>query len=226
MIGMRASIVGNQVDQAWQQQAVGARTFNPDLMMCPLWTGVDLAGRPVCKDSFYTKRAGCNSALDRIKIEDSLRPRYAEFLWDARGIEGVGADYPDNSSSVNMISDQMITDRRLFAAANSGQFGNVTPAQQIGGSYFRADLCASNAYENCPTLNADMMALASESRRNAQNLAQGYGPSSFKPAGSCNPNTTVCRGIWDNDMASPRNPSYNGNYVQLQDVNHRSGQRI
>ena len=41
---------------------------------------VDLTGRRVCPDSFYTKSAGCNSAEDRVVVENNLRPQYAEFF--------------------------------------------------------------------------------------------------------------------------------------------------
>ena len=172
---LRNNIIGNQVDQSWQNQAVGARTFDADLMMCPMWTGTDLAGRPVCKDSFYTKRAGCNSALDRIKVEDALRPRYGEFLYNAQGIEGVGANYGTNGSSqVFQVSNDMIANRRMNAARISGQFGNVAPNTHIGTGYFQGDLCASNAYENCGQMSANSMATGSQTARAIQNLSTGY----------------------------------------------------
>jgi hypothetical protein len=58
-------------------------------MMCPVWNNVDLAGRQVCQDSFWTKRAGCNSSLDRINVENDLRPQYMEYITlDACGING------------------------------------------------------------------------------------------------------------------------------------------
>ncbi len=57
--------------------------------MCPVWNHRDLAGREVCTDSFYTKRAGCNSSLDRINVENDLRPQYMEYITlDACGING------------------------------------------------------------------------------------------------------------------------------------------
>jgi hypothetical protein len=54
--------------------------------MCPVWNERDLTGRKVCEDSFYTKNAGCNSALDRINVENDQRPQYAEYITlDASG---------------------------------------------------------------------------------------------------------------------------------------------
>lgn len=58
-------------------------------MVCPPWTGFDLVGRPVCADSFMNKTAGCNSARDRVDVENSLRPQYIEYVnLDAAGIKG------------------------------------------------------------------------------------------------------------------------------------------
>ncbi len=34
----------------------------------------------MCPDSFVTKRAGCNSADDRVIVENNLRPQYAEYI--------------------------------------------------------------------------------------------------------------------------------------------------
>lgn len=58
-------------------------------MVCPIWNGVDTAGRDVCPDSFMTKRAGCNSADDRVVVENNLRPQYLEYInLNANGIGG------------------------------------------------------------------------------------------------------------------------------------------
>ena len=169
---LTGNIVYNQVDAgAWPAQAVGYRTLYPDAMMCPMWTGTDLAGRPVCENSFYTKRAGCNSALDRIKVEDSLRPRYAEFLWDARGIQGVGADYGSNEqSAVHTLTQDLVNTRRKAIGLQNGNFGVVSPTQYqygLSGTYNEA---ASNAFQN---LGQDAMAAGAQNRRNAQNLTIG-----------------------------------------------------
>ena len=65
------------------------RFLNPNNMVCPIWNGVDTAGRQVCPDSFYTKRAGCNSAEDRVVVENNLRPSYYEYITlSAAGTKG------------------------------------------------------------------------------------------------------------------------------------------
>ena len=77
-----------KVDTGWAARIQSDRFENPNLMVCPTWNGRDLAGRPVCADSFYTKRAGCNSALDRVDVENTLRPQYMEYInLDAAGFD-------------------------------------------------------------------------------------------------------------------------------------------
>ena len=49
-------------------------------MVCPVWQGVDNLGRRVCADSYFTKRAGCNSSEDRVLVENAQRPQYFEFI--------------------------------------------------------------------------------------------------------------------------------------------------
>lgn len=217
---LTGSIVSAQVDTAIAEQLVGYRTFDTDAMMCPVWSGTDLAGRPVCEDSFYTKREGCNSALDRLKVENNLRPRYAEFLLDPRGIVGVGADYGSNApSQVTALEAAMSrADRRMIGRQN-GNFGVIATAQYFGKSPYRYDVLAANGFQN--QAGQDLMALASQNRRNAQNLATG--------ANMPQPNYNVVdrEPMWRNDMCKPRYPTTYDNYVQVKDVcNHNPVQYI
>jgi hypothetical protein len=75
-------------------------------MVCPIWNGVDLTGRRVCPDSFYTKRAGCNSAEDRVVVENAQRPQYMEYInLSANGIDG--AIYGSMGGSKEMYGNSM-----------------------------------------------------------------------------------------------------------------------
>jgi len=56
------------------------RFQNPSNLFCPLWNGLDFAGRAVCVDSYYTKSPGCSSALDRVAVENYQRPHYSDFI--------------------------------------------------------------------------------------------------------------------------------------------------
>ena len=95
-IGLEGALRTCKVDTGWATRIQSDRFENPNLMVCPVWNGRDLSGRPVCADSFYTKRAGCNSALDRVDVENAQRPQYMEYInLDAAGI--YANIYKDNS---------------------------------------------------------------------------------------------------------------------------------
>ena len=74
MISLEAATRTCKVDTASAARLESDRFLNPHNVVCPNWTGKDLAGRQVTADSFYTKRAGCNSAADRVIVENMLRP--------------------------------------------------------------------------------------------------------------------------------------------------------
>lgn len=69
-----------------------------DNKTCPQFMGTDLTGRGVCSDSFMTKSSGCNTASDRVWVENTVsRPHYYEYinlsprgLLDDATIEGFG----------------------------------------------------------------------------------------------------------------------------------------
>lgn len=84
-----------KVDTAYQEKIQSDRFLNPRNSVCPVWNGLDTAGRVACKDSFYTKREGCNSALDRVGVENVLRPQYMQYISDT-----LGMSYNDNSKVV------------------------------------------------------------------------------------------------------------------------------
>lgn len=69
-----------KVDTGYSSRIASDRFFNPKNLMCPVWNGLDLAGRPACHFSFYTKREGCNSAQDRLIVENHLRPDYINYI--------------------------------------------------------------------------------------------------------------------------------------------------
>ena len=88
-ISLEAAIRTCKVDTGWANKVESDRFLNPNNMVCPIWNGVDLTGRRVCPDSFYTKRAGCNSAEDRVVVENAQRPQYMEYInLSANGIDG------------------------------------------------------------------------------------------------------------------------------------------
>jgi len=107
-ISLTSSVRSCKIDTAWANRIESDRFLNPDNMVCPVWNGYDTAGRQVCPDSFYTKRRGCNSAEDRVMVENNQRPQYAEYI--TLSAAGINADiyspqdvvgYPQNKDMMN-----------------------------------------------------------------------------------------------------------------------------
>ena len=88
-----------KINTAWANRIESDRFFNPSAMVCPVWTGVDSAGRRVCPDSFMTKTAGCNSAEDRVLVENDQRPQYMEYI--NLSANGFGEDLYGNTMPWN-----------------------------------------------------------------------------------------------------------------------------
>ena len=160
------------------------RIQNPDAMMCPVWGGTDLSGRDVCGDSFYTKRAGCSSALDRIKVENFQRPSYSNFVTiSATGISGDDANYGTNLTTIDTATANL---QRSQVSRHNPRFGLVS-AEAILPSSSRMEVAAANAYQS-----GDADALNAQKRRVAQNLNIGNNSQpryNKMTAGRTNPNT-------------------------------------
>ena len=106
MLSLQSSIRTCKVDAGWANKIQSDRFENPDRMECPVWSGRDLTGRPVCVDSFYTKTAGCNTPLDRVDVENALRPQYMEYVnLDAYGFRS--DMYDENTESCKDANNMM-----------------------------------------------------------------------------------------------------------------------
>ncbi len=89
---LESSIRTCKVDTGNSSRILSDRFLNPKNLVCPVWNGLDSAGRVACPDSFYTKREGCNSAEDRIAVENAQRPQYFQYI-----SESLGNSYNANS---------------------------------------------------------------------------------------------------------------------------------
>ena len=98
-------------------------------MVCPIWNGVDTSGRTVCPDSFWTKNAGCNSAEDRVVVENNQRPQYMEYInLSANGIDGAMYGNTMPWTEVGKTT-QSLNDLNNITGNFGSQFGaNVYPA--------------------------------------------------------------------------------------------------
>jgi len=85
IVNLESALRTCKVDTAYQERIQSDRFFNPKNLVCPVWNGLDTAGRVACADSFYTKREGCNSAEDRVGVENIQRPQYMQYISDSLG---------------------------------------------------------------------------------------------------------------------------------------------
>jgi hypothetical protein len=124
----------------------------------------------VCEYSFYTKRAGCNSSLDRITVENFLRPKYTNYVTtNAAGIAGYnGQENFASGDNLNRIDGDMAVKSRNAAQARTGKFG-LTSSEQIKTSSPQRAIAAISGH-----LTPDAMARHSQNGRTDQNKYIGY----------------------------------------------------
>ena len=141
------------------------RFENPSNMVCVVWNGLDLVGREVSPDSFYTKTAGCNSAEDRVMVENAQRPQYMSYITlNAGGIEG------------DMYGNNVSAKRNSQAATQFDQNRNKLTGQY--GNQWRSSVdytsCSVGAYERAMSEVNGMgrNQAAMQSRGQAQYYAQ------------------------------------------------------
>jgi len=88
MMSLTGAVQTCSVNTGWANKLWSDRYENPDNTLCPVWNGLDTFGRIVAFDSFYTKAPGCQSAEDRVVVENQQRPRYIDFVTlDAQGYQ-------------------------------------------------------------------------------------------------------------------------------------------
>ena len=129
-ISLQSAIRTCDVNVAWANRIESDRFLNPSNMLCPIWSGVDSTGREVCVDSFKTKRAGCNSALDRVDVENNLRPQYSEYVnLQALGIDGPSMSVDGSSQNPsNMHTKQVGADVKMRNYVSSNSNPNGAPS--------------------------------------------------------------------------------------------------
>lgn len=79
-LSLKNSLRTCKVDYASADRFASQRVLDPNHMICLNWNQKDLLGRTVCADSFKNKVAGCHDPLDRVNVENALRPQYAEYI--------------------------------------------------------------------------------------------------------------------------------------------------
>lgn len=99
-VSLEAAIRTCKIDPAYAAKVQSDRFLNPTNMICPVWNGYDSTGRPACPNSFVTKSEGCNSAEDRIFVENYQRPQYVEYVNLSAG--GIDGQFYGDTPTVNM----------------------------------------------------------------------------------------------------------------------------
>ena len=160
-LSLTSSIKTCNMDVGYADKIQSARFQDPNLMLCPVWNGYNTAGQPVCADSFYTKREGCNSALDRVSVENNLRPQYAEFI----NLNTKGYTDDQMYSNNKHQSDQMLQNQSVEYSNNNlpnfgTQFSSVT-------------------YKRCNT-TTEIVSNESYNNRRNQYISEGYESSKMR----------------------------------------------
>lgn len=85
IVNLESALRTCKTNSANAERVLSDRFLNPRNMVCSVWNGLDAAGRVSCADGFKTKSAGCNSAQDRVGVENVLRPQYMTYISDNLG---------------------------------------------------------------------------------------------------------------------------------------------
>lgn len=127
-VSLESALRTCKVNQSSANKVESDRFLNPYNMVCPIWNGHDLTGRPVCPDSFMTKSRGCNSAQDRVLVENNVtRPQYMSYITlSQNGI--AGHIYDHTTAHTNSL---LRTNALNKAHDQTGQFGLVTEFREI-----------------------------------------------------------------------------------------------
>lgn len=156
-VSLESAIRTCKVNTAWADRVESDRFLNPNNMVCPIWNGVDTSGRQVCPDSFYTKRAGCNSAEDRVVVENNVeRPQYMEYITlSSGGIKG------------NIYGNSMQWQNSNLRRKDLDQINNITGnfGSQFGSSIYPS--CGYAPYR-------DAMAQENQRQRQGQAMQNSY----------------------------------------------------
>ena len=159
-LSLESAIRTCKIDTSWANKLQSDRFLNSNQMLCPPWLGFDTQGRPVCPDSFYTKTPGCNSAADRVVVENGLRPQYIEYVnLDAAGIRG-GQQCGNNQINPDTVCHQNTLDA---VHKQTGQYGLQTGFSQ-------------NIFPNCVSCQnyPDQRAYGSQQMRAKQFQREGF----------------------------------------------------
>ena len=169
-LSLDASLRTCKVETGEAQRILSDRFLNPHNMVCIPWNGYNNKGQKVCADSWYTKTGGCNSAEDRVSVENHLRPDYSSYInLNTAGIQGdiYGNGANAMSWSESGEANKYANSRNMY----TGQYGNQWQSTNIG-------TCAINSYEKAMAQEAQLNRMRSMANNsyfsNSKRNAAGY----------------------------------------------------
>lgn len=118
-ISLEASVRTCSVNVGEANRIQSDRFFNPSNMVCIPWNGLNNKGQEVSPDSFYTKTPGCDSAEDRVMVENAQRPKYFNYV--TLGAQGVSGHIYGNADAVTNAAGRQSFDKSRDKL--SGNFG-------------------------------------------------------------------------------------------------------
>lgn len=139
-ISLLGSINVCKVNTGYADKIQSDRFENPSAMLCPLWNGQDSYGRFVHPDSYYTKNGGCNSAQDRVGVENFLRPQYMEYVaLDAAGFRSPDMfGNPNDNSTSRYVNGQVVENFQApkgYAQGNQLRIDSTSTQNQVNDYY-------------------------------------------------------------------------------------------
>ncbi len=118
-ISLEASVRTCDVNVGEANRIQSDRFFRPSSMVCIPWNGLNNKGQEVCPDSYNTKTPGCDSAEDRVMVENNLRPKYFNYV--TLGAQGVGGHiYGNETAYKNSIARDKFDHSRNNLTGNFG----------------------------------------------------------------------------------------------------------
>jgi hypothetical protein len=149
-VSLEAAIRTCKIDPAYAAKVQSDRFLNPSNMVCPVWNGYDSAGRPACPNSFNTKSAGCNSAEDRVFVENYQRPQYVEYVNLSSG--GIDGQFYGNNPNTTMTQWDVMKHYNDLSQVNNvaGNFG-----MQFGAKVYPS--CGVNQYKRAMAQNQEAL---------------------------------------------------------------------
>lgn len=156
-LSLEASVRTCDVDVGQANRIQSDRFFNPRNMVCIPWNGLNNKGQEVCPDSFQTKTPGCDSAEDRVMVENAQRPKYVNYVTlGAQGIDG--HIYGNETAYANSVA------RNKFDMSRNKLSGNFGLQWSANADYTG---CSVGAYERA-------MASMNHGQRAQASMQNGY----------------------------------------------------